>query len=218
MSRRRKILWGYAALWTASSLARLLAPAPRSPNGMRIAELPAVDHDRRVAGSIRLAYFDTAPRSSGIPIILIHGSPGSSAVFRDFTPLLPPHFRLIVPDLPGFGASTQNLPDYSFRAHAHYLLELLDVLGVRQAHVAGFSMGGGVALSMADLAPERVASIEMISAIGVQEQELLGSYTANHVLHGAQLGALWLLRESFPHFGFLDHTFFNVAYARNFFD
>ena len=83
---------------------------------------------------------------------------------------------MIVRDLPGFGASTHALPDYSFRADARYVLEVLDDLHIAKAQFVGFSMGGGVVLSIADIAPERVASIVMLSAIGVQEQELLGNY------------------------------------------
>ena len=153
-----------------------------------------------------------------MPVVLVHGSPGTSRVFGSVTPALAPSFRVIVPDLPGFGASTHELPDYSFRAHAQYILELLNELRIRKVQLVGFSMGGGVVLSMADIAPERVASIVLLSAIGVQEQELLGSYWVNHVLHGAQLGALWLLREGAPHFGVLDQFALDVKYARNFYD
>ena len=102
-----------------------------------------------------------------MPVVLVHGSPGTSRVFGSVTPALAPSFRVIVPDLPGFGASTHELPDYSFRAHAQYILELLDELRIRKAQLVGFSMGGGVVLSMADIAPERVASIVLLSAIGV---------------------------------------------------
>src|SRR5207247_573753 len=105
-----------------------------------------------------------------------------------------------------------------FRAHGLYLIELLDALHVAKAQLVGFSMGGGVVLSTADLAPDRVASIVMLSAIGVQEYELLGSYRPNHILHGAQLAALWALREALPHFGALDRFPLNVEYARNFYD
>jgi pimeloyl-ACP methyl ester carboxylesterase len=139
-------------------------------------------------------------------------------VFNGLVAQFPPSYRLIVPDLPGFGSSTRNLPDYSFRAHAAYLLELMTHLGIARAHLVGFSMGGGVALSMADLALDRVASISMISAIGVQEQELLGSYSANHALHAVLLATLWLLREDTPHFGYLDRSFFSVEFTRNFYD
>ena len=168
---------------------------------------------------IRLAYRDSAPVSKDTaPVILVHGSPGSGAIFAKLTAHLAPHFRVIAPDLPGFGYSTRQLRDYSFRAHAQYLIELLDALHVRKAQLVGFSMGGGVVLSMAELAPERVASIVMLSAIGAQEFELLGSYGANHFVHGAQLAALWILREAVPHFGLLDQLPLNVEYARNFYD
>ena len=65
-------------------------------------------------------------------------------------------------------------------------------------------MGGGVALSLADAAPTRVASLTMLSAIGVQEMELTGDFYVNHFVHGIQLGALWIAREGAPHLGRLD--------------
>jgi len=135
----------------------------------------------RTLGSrqIRLAYRDSAPDSvAAPPVVLVHGSPGTGEVFQKLTAILSPHFRVIAPDLPGFGFSTHDLPDYSFGAHGLYLIELLDALHIGKAQWVGFSMGGGVVLSAADLAPERIASIVMLSAIGVQEHELLGSYRA----------------------------------------
>ncbi|MFB3133675.1 MAG: VTT domain-containing protein, partial [Rhodothermales bacterium] len=66
--------------------------------------------------------------------------------------------------------------------------------------------------------PGRVSSIVMLSAIGVQELELLSTYHLNHAVHGFQLAFFWLLEEGFPHFGFLDDAILNTDYARNFFD
>lgn len=205
MSRRVAVVI-YAALWGASTIVRHLTPRPSVPERMRTATL---------SGRVRLAYLDSG---DGQPVLLIHGSPGSSDVLRGLMEQMPPRYRCIVPDLPGFGASTHELAGYSFKAHARYLLELMDRLGIRRAHLVAFSMGGGVALSMAALAPDRVASIAMISAIGVQEHELAGSYTINHAAHGALLLALWLMREGIPHFGFLDRGFLTVEFARNFYD
>ena len=205
-------MWGraavvvYAALWGVSTVFRQFTPPPAVPEGMRTATL---------AGNVRLAYLDS---EAGLPVLLIHGSPGSSDVLRGLMEQIPRRYRCIVPDLPGFGASTHGLPDYSFKAHARYLLELMDRLGIARAHLVAFSMGGGVALSMAALAPDRVQSIAMISAIGVQEHELAGSYVVNHVAHATLLSALWLLREMAPHFGYLDRGFLTVEFARNFFD
>jgi esterase/lipase len=122
---------------------------------------------------------------------------------------------VLVPDLPGFGFSSARIPDYSFLADAHYVRDLLVARGVDRVHVVGFSMGGGVALSLADLDPDRIESLTMVSAIGVQEMELLGEYHINHAIHGVQLAGVWVLTYGVPHRGALDAT---LSYARNFFD
>ena len=77
-------------------------------------------------------------------------------------------------------------------------------------------MGGGVVLNLSDLAPEKVRSVSMVSAIGVQEYELLGQYHLNHALHGIQLGFFWFLKELTPNFGIFDRMV--IPYSRNFYD
>lgn len=125
--------------------------------------------------------------------------------------------RTIAPDLPGFGASESRVADYSARGHADSTLKLLDRLDVDRFHVLGFSMGGAVALHLVDQAPHRVASVILVSSVGVQELELLGDYTVNHGLHGLQLGLFWTIRNLLPHFGLLDIPAAH-SYARNFYD
>jgi pimeloyl-ACP methyl ester carboxylesterase len=203
-----------AASHVSAPFSKTNAPAP----DVRFIQLQVVDRGVTGPGVIRLAYRDTAPSSSQIPVVLIHGSPGSGEVLRGLADLLRPRFRVIVPDLPGFGFSTRGLPDYSFRAHGEYLIQLLSLLHVPRAQFVGFSMGGGVVLSVTDLAPERVASLVMLSAVGVQEREMSGSYAFNHFLHGVQFGVLWFARELFPHFGLFSRTRYTVEYARNFYD
>src|SRR5205085_1302510 len=105
--RRKRFLGLYLAAMAASGAVRWLAHPPEPPPGM---------HAISVHG-IRIAYRESGP-SAAPPVALIHGSPGSSAVFEKLTALLGPEFRIIAPDLPGFGYSTHNIPDYSFRAHA----------------------------------------------------------------------------------------------------
>lgn len=221
-----KIFWKwvlpvYAVLLIASKLWTTFhrSPDPLPPD-LYVQRLPAQSAAGPIPGEISLAYRDTAPNRADLPVVLlIHGSPGSHDVMERLLGLLPAdQFRFIVPDMPGFGHSTHDLKDYSFRAHGRYLIELLDRLRIAKAQLVGFSMGGAVQLSFYDLAPARVQSLVMLSAIGVQEHEWFGNYQANHLLHGAQLVALWLLREATPHFGLLDHVDLNVEYARNFFD
>ncbi|MGO8055614.1 alpha/beta fold hydrolase, partial [Rhizobium leguminosarum] len=78
--------------------------------------------------------------------------------------------------------------------------------------------GCGVAIELARRHPERIASLTLLSGLGVQEQELFGRYWVNHAVHGVQLAALWLLTEATPHFGLFDRMFMGVEYARNFYD
>ncbi len=179
----------------------------------------AVDGDQRPDQPIRISYRDihTKTGDRSLPIVLLHGSPGDASNFSRLAELLPDR-RLIIPDLPGFGHSTRDIPDYSIRAHAEYVIELLDQSRVERAHLLGFSMGSGVALHLAEFAPERVASITMLAAIGVQEMELLGDYHLNHAVHGLQLGLCWLLREGLPLTPRSYNRDISVAYARNFYD
>ena len=184
------------------------------------ADVLTVDGDRISGPRVRVAYQELTPDSGRDveTILLLHGSPGYKEELGRLASVLARDVRVVVPDLPGFGSSTRAVPDYSFRAHAHYVRQLLDHLGLRHVHVLGYSMGGGVALSLVDIAPERVASLTLVSAIGVQEMELTGDYYVNHFVHAAQLAALWVAREGIPHMGLLDRAMLGVPYARNFFD
>src|SRR6266540_2521121 len=202
--RWRWVLVGAYAIAVVGSYALRRAPvASTLPPGMRSIAVSAVDGEQRLARPVRVAYREYRGSGDGVPVLLLHGSPGSSETFNGFAPLLADRRRVIAPDLPGFGSSSAQIPDYSFRAHAIYVRDLLDALGIRTVHVLGFSMGGGVALSLADRNADRVASLTMLSAIGLQEMELLGEYHINHAIHGVQLAGLWFLSRAVPHDGVL---------------
>jgi len=168
---------------------------------------------------VLLAYRDLGQRDAARPVlVLLHGSPGSGADFDQVSEALQGRFRLVIPDLPGFGASQREVPDYSAHAEALYVESLLDALGVERAHVVGFSWGGAVGLELADHAPERVASITLVASLGVVELELFGDQRLNHLVHGVQLAALEAARWLLPHFGSADRWLLDVPYARSFYD
>ena len=211
----------YLALLASSTVARLRAPAPPDPPGRQITTLEAVHADLTRGDAVEVAWVDHEAQPvnhEALPIVLLHGSPGSAGDFRRLGPLLAESRRAIAIDLPGFGASARSVPDYSILAHAVYVRDLLDHLGIERFHVLGFSMGGGVALHLAEMLGPRVASVTLVSAIGVQELELLGSYTINHFIHGVQLFGIRGLQLFFPHFGALDRFPLDVPYCRNFYD
>lgn len=183
--------------------------------------LKAVQGDSLLDGtSIRLAYLDVYNGSDSDPpvIILIHGSPIAVPMFSELIPELSNDFRIIAPDMPGYDASARDVPDYSTKAQAFYIEQLMDSLAIGQAHLVGYSLGGGTAINMAHFFPERVLSIDLLSSIGVQELELFGNYSLNHALHGVQLAFCWILHEAVPHFGLVDGFPINVEYARSFYD
>ncbi len=230
----------------ASSVARLIRPQPDSPLRFneKIAQVHAVNNDLSSERLIKMAYLDyVPPNAPNAPVIvMLHGSPGSGGNFNRVAPILsgncpppgsggdgfnrgpikcpdtPPAqpYRIIAPDLPGLGNSETNIPDYSFRAHAFYLRELLDQLNIKEAHFVGYSMGGGPALNLYDIAPARVKSITMLSSLGAQEFELTGDYHLNHLIHGLQTAFFWGLQHLTPHFGAFDRSP-GVPFSLNFY-
>ena len=179
-------------------------------------DVRAVNEGRRLDSSVEIGFIE---RGSGAPaVLLLHGSPGSNSDVRRLALLLGNDYRTIAPDLPGFGRSQRDVPDYSIAAHADYAAQLLDHLEIRQVHLVGFSMGGGVALELARQGDERIRSLTLLASIGAQEFELFGDYHLNHAVHGAQLAALWAVHRLTPHFGLLDGVMLSIPYGRNFFD
>jgi len=215
--RRLLLAWACALLasWTWQFVRASTDVVAGSAPGIELLEVDA--QGRETDESVQLAYLEAGDPSAPT-IVLLHGSPGESEHFENLIPLLASEFHIIAPDLPGFGRSQLEVTDYSLKAFAHYVLQLLDALEVERAHLLGFSMGGGVALQAWNLRPERVASVTLLSSIGVQEFELLGDHLMNHALHMAQLRLLQGLSLATPHFGTTDAFERAVSYARSFSD
>ena len=152
------------------------------------------------------------------PVVCLHGSPGSARNFEALGPRLAAGGRDVwALDLPGFGRSQGPVGGYSILAHAQSVLEALDALQLERVHLLGWSMGGGVALHGADLAPGRVASISLVGSIGAQQFEGSGSYLGEHAKYATLLGAIGALEWGLPHFGALrESTGAARAFALNF--
>lgn len=188
------------------------------PEQVRVS-LPEYRGEEPTGETIEIAYRDLPANRPDAPVlVMIHGSPMGSQAMNNMIEQLRGDYRLIVPDLPGFGGSTLKVDDYSVLTHAHNLRDLLDHLQIDHAHILGYSQGGGVILEFADRNPEMTQSLIMVAAIGVQELELLGDYTLNHAIYSTQWLLFWLLENFTPHFGYIDEGLLNVAYARNFSD
>lgn len=108
---------------------------------------------------------------TGDPILLLHGSgPGVSAWanWRLTIGALSGEFRLLAPDLAGFGYSV--CPENMLHTRQSWLdqvVSFLDVLGVERAHVIGNSFGGSMALALAINHPQRVSKLILMGSVGV---------------------------------------------------
>lgn len=198
-----------------------VASAPGVPLDVVITEVAPTDEDGPVDGeAIRIASRRwIGPDARGQPIILIHGSPGSLTNFYTLGPVLARERRDVYAlDMPGFGWSSHWVPSYSPRAHARAVLEWMDAHGIGRAHVLGWSQGGGVALSMADIAPDRVASMTLLGSVGLQEAEGSGSYLFEHAKYAVGMVVLVAGGELIPHFGLLGSLHFRYSFMCNFWE
>jgi 2-hydroxy-6-oxonona-2,4-dienedioate hydrolase/4,5:9,10-diseco-3-hydroxy-5,9,17-trioxoandrosta-1(10),2-diene-4-oate hydrolase len=107
----------------------------------------------------------------GAPVVLLHGGgPGATGVSNYVRNIdaLAQHFRVIVPDLPGYGQSSKDL-DFSdpFGDLATAVRGLLDELGLDKAHLVGNSYGGAAALRLALDRPDRVDRLVLMGPGGI---------------------------------------------------
>ncbi len=104
---------------------------------------------------------------SGPPILFVHGLMSSRATWADQWTRLAADHRVLAPDLFGHGESAKPVGDYSLGAHAASLRDLLDALGLPSVCVVGHSLGGGIAMQLSYLFPERVERIALVSSGGL---------------------------------------------------
>jgi 2-hydroxy-6-oxonona-2,4-dienedioate hydrolase len=89
-------------------------------------------------------------------LVFVHGYFGGSPQWANQAEVFSEHFRVITPDLPGFGLNHEMEAPKTIREFAIYLLDELDKQGVDRFHLVGHSMGGMIVQEMVALAAERV--------------------------------------------------------------
>lgn len=92
----------------------------------------------------------------GPPLLLVHGMGVSFTIWRDLIPLLSPHYKLIIPELPGIGCSPMPAPGPYYEICAEALENLRRELDIPRWHMLGYSMGGWAAHTYAQRWPEAV--------------------------------------------------------------
>ena len=110
---------------------------------------------------------DEGPRDDPNPIVLLHGTSSSLHTWDGWASVLQAKRRVIRVDLPGFGL-TGPTPDgnYHMPVYSHFVASLMDTLQIRQAVLAGNSLGGYVAWKTAVDYPDRVSKLILVDSAG----------------------------------------------------
>ena len=136
--------------------------------------VPLTSIDRVEADGVHIFYRSAGDPSSPV-LLLLHGFPSSSFMFRDLIPRLADQYYVVAPDLPGFGFT--EIPEvrnyrYSFDALSKTLEAFTDALGLENYAIYIFDYGAPTGLRLAMHRPERVTAI--ISQNGNAYEEGLG--------------------------------------------
>jgi pimeloyl-ACP methyl ester carboxylesterase len=115
----------------------------------------------RQVGDVDVFYREAGPAHAPV-ILLLHGFPTASHMFRDLIPRLADRYRLIAPDLPGFGqtrAPSRGTFDYTFDRLAHVIGGFTEALSLDRYALYIFDYGAPVGLRLAMRHPGRVSAI-----------------------------------------------------------
>ena len=116
-------------------------------------KLAGVTHDHVDAGGVRL---HVAEAGEGEPVVMVHGWPQNWWMWRHLIPPLAEHYRVICPDLRGYGWSEAPREGYEKDRLADDVLALMDAMGLDRVRLVGHDWGGVIGFDLCLRAPERI--------------------------------------------------------------
>src|ERR671934_2243605 len=99
-------------------------------------------------------------------VTFLHGQPGAGSDWSAVIERLPDSIGVFAADRPGYRSNTAGPGD--FASNAGFVLSQLDAAGVSETVLVGHSYGGGIALTLAAMAPQRVRAVVLVSSVGPQ--------------------------------------------------
>jgi pimeloyl-ACP methyl ester carboxylesterase len=153
-------LFGLLVLWCLPMTTKPLESVVMQPQ-YRVAKVDGLD----------IFYRESGPKD-GPTILLLHGFPTSSHMFRDLIPLLNDRYHLVAPDYPGFGySSTPGVTefDYTFDHLAEVIKHFTDEIGIDSYAIYAQDFGGPVGFRLAAERPERVRALIIQNANAYSE-------------------------------------------------
>lgn len=202
--RKRYLIAGTAAGVAGAALAVKLL---RRPLDVRWEDnrdsLPHAERSRfTVVDDVRVHYQE-AGFASRPPVIMIHGFTASTLVWSEvLLPIAEAGFRVIAPDLMGFGFSEKPRAGlYTIENHAEMIIGLMDRLGVERATLVGSSYGGAIAATCALSHPDRVERLVMVGAVSNDDikrrplMRLAASPVMGNLISPLLLDLRWMIKR-----------------------
>ncbi|HEX9374400.1 MAG TPA: alpha/beta fold hydrolase, partial [Roseiflexaceae bacterium] len=131
----------------------LMAPPP---------DLRRFSREATLAGGLRLHYYE-AGAPSAPPLVLVHGLGDEADTWRHVLLPLSQEYRVIAPDLPGFGRSDRPRRAYTLAFFAQAVAGLFGTLGIARATLAGHSLGAAIVQRLALARPQLVERLVQVS-------------------------------------------------------
>lgn len=168
---QKKIKVGFSLVAVLLVLVYYAAPEWVATSGLSL--------ERRLAGltsgAVQTEQTDFVYLSGGTsaddkaPLLLIHGLGGDKDNYTRVSRYLTDHYRVVIPDLPGFGESSRDVTAcYGIASQVKRLRAFVEKMGLTSFHLAGHSMGGAIAGAYAHAYPDQVRSLLLIAPAGVR--------------------------------------------------
>jgi 2-hydroxymuconate-semialdehyde hydrolase len=111
---------------------------------------------------------------SGPPVVMLHGAGGGGVLWAPVVDALRKHFRLIIPDVVGYGESDKPDGAYDRLFFARWLRGFMDAMAVSEASLVGNSQGGAIALQFALDNPHRASHLVLVCSAGLHSWRSIG--------------------------------------------
>lgn len=163
----KKLLFGLIVLLIGITAILYCFPATQLASLRLIEQQRAgLSHQQLRVHDLNIHYYQGGS-PNGETLVLIHGFAADKDNWLRFSRHLTDRYRVIALDLPGFGDSDRPAGSYDVGTQTERLGDILDALGIDQAHLLGNSMGGHIAALFAARYPSRVRSLALFANAGI---------------------------------------------------
>lgn len=129
-----------------------------------------MEDKRIIINGLEVYYIE---EGQGEPVVILHGWGANSRYWEPIAERLAKNnFRVIIPDLPGFGKSTAPREIWGIDEYANFILSFLEIIEVNKFNLIGHSFGGSLAIKITSLSPEKIIKLVLCDAAFIRTERL----------------------------------------------